>query len=97
MAFNFSPGSTISVSATSASANAALNTSTAPNVVVSNSGSKLAYVKFGDAAVAATTADFPVLAGTQAIFSVPNLNTHVAAITVGSDTTTILASKGFGQ
>lgn len=59
-------------------------------------GSQIAFVKFGDNTVVATTADTPVLPGTYRIFSVPADATNIAAIT-STSTATLYATPGNGQ
>ncbi len=65
-------------------------------LVLTNIGSVVAMLALGTGSVAATTAYFPVLPGTQITVSVSDLITHAAAITV-SGTTTLLIHRGFGN
>ncbi len=88
-------GSTLSISASSTSAHAALSPTYAPTAWVCNTGATLAYVGFGDSTYAATTADTPIPAGLCGNLS-PNGATYIAAITASS-TTTVLATPGGGS
>ena len=66
-------------------------------VVLTNPGDIECYIALGGASVAATTAHFPILAGTQVTISTPvdGTGTWIAAIT-DSGTTTLLAHVGCG-
>jgi hypothetical protein len=66
-------------------------------VVVTNTAANLAYVRFGsDPTVAASTADMPILAGSQVILSVNSLISHAAAISP-SGSGNVLFSRGDGS
>lgn len=67
-----------------------------PSVVIRNTGSKTAYVKFGTSTVAATTSDYPIAAGTQEVIARLLTDTHLSAICGGSDTTTLSITPGSG-
>ena len=56
------------VSATATAASATIN-ATSKNVCVTNSGANIAYVRISDSSVTATTSDFPILSGQQAIIT----------------------------
>ena len=92
----FRPTGTISVSVGSVSANVALSGG-GDSVVVTNTTSALAYIRFGsDATVAASTADMPILANSRLILSVNSLISYAAAISpTGSGS--ILFSRGDGS
>lgn len=92
----FRPTGTISVSVGSVSANAPLSGG-GDSVVVTNTTSALAYIKFGsDSTVIASTADMPILATSRLILSVNSLISYVAAISP-SGSGTILFSRGDGS
>ena len=92
----FRPTGTISVSVGSVSANARLSGG-GDSVVVTNTTSALAYVRFGsDATVTASTADMPILAGSKVILSVNSLIIYAAAISP-SGSGSILFSRGDGS
>jgi hypothetical protein len=92
----FRPTGTVSVSASSVSANARLSGG-GDSVVVTNTSGGLAYIRFGsDVGVLATTSDMPILANSRLILSVNSLITFVAAILpIGSGV--ILFSSGDGS
>ena len=80
---------------TSSTANVALPTNTG-TVVVYNVGSKIAYFKLGTSnAVTAATSNDVVGPGSAIALSVGS-NTYLAAITGGTDTTTLQLSGGNG-
>lgn len=92
----FRPTGTVSVSVGTVSANTPLSGG-GDSVVVTNSSNSLAYVRFGsDPAVAATTADMPILATSRVILAVNSLITYVAVISP-SGTGLILFSRGDGS
>jgi hypothetical protein len=92
----FRPTGTVSVSAGSVSANAPLSGG-GDSVVVTNTTSALAYVRFGsDPTVTASSTDMPILANSKLLLSVNSLITYVAAISpAGSGS--ILFSRGDGS
>ncbi len=92
----FRPTGTVSLAASSTSANVTLSGG-GDTVVVTNTASVLAYVRFGsDATVVASTTDMPVLASSRVILSVNNLIKTAAAI-MPSGSGTILFSRGDGS
>lgn len=97
----FTPaGATASLAVTSSTGRVALTqaptNTTELTVIVYNSGSNDAFVKFGTVSVTATTGNMPVPAGTQVQFSVPNgTAAYIAAITASS-TTTLKITSGTG-
>jgi hypothetical protein len=92
----FRPTGTISISAGSVSANAPLSGG-GDSVVVTNTTSALAYVRFGsDPTVMASTADMPILAGSRLILSVNSLISYAAVISP-SGSGIILFSRGDGS
>jgi hypothetical protein len=92
----FRPTGTASLSGGSTAANVALSGG-GDTVVVTNTGSALAYVRFGsDATVTASTADMPVLPSNRVILSVNSLISFASAI-VPAGSGTILFSRGDGS
>ena len=92
----FRPTGTVSVSVGSASTNVSLSGG-GDSVVVTNTTTSLAYVRFGsDPAVAATTVDMPILPNSRLILSINSLISYVAAISP-SGSGLILFSRGDGS
>jgi hypothetical protein len=92
----FRPTGTVNVSASSVSVSVRLSGG-GDSVVVTNTSSGLAYIKFGsDSTAAAATSDMPILANSRLILSVNSLITYAAAISpAGSGI--ILFSRGDGS
>ena len=92
----FRPTGTVSVAVGSVSVNAPLSGG-GDSVVVTNTTTGLAYVRFGsDSTVTASAADMPILGGTRLILSVNSLISYAAAISpLGSGN--ILFSRGDGS
>jgi hypothetical protein len=92
----FRPTGTVSVPASSVSANARLSGG-GDSVVVTNTSNGLAYIRFGsDPTVAATTSDMPILANSRLILSINSLITYIAAISpLGAGI--LLFSRGDGS
>lgn len=92
----FRPTGTVSVSAGSTASNAALPGG-GDTVVVTNTATALAYVRFGsDATVSATTADMPILGNSRLVLSVNALITYASAI-MPSGSGVVLFSRGDGS
>jgi hypothetical protein len=92
----FRPTGTVGLSASNVSANIRL-TGGGDSVVVTNTASALAFIRFGsDASAAASIADMPVLPGSQLILSVNSLISYAAAISP-SGSGSILFSRGDGS
>ena len=92
----FRPTGTVSVSVGSTSTNAPL-AGGGDSVVVTNTASALAYIRFGsDPTVAATTADMPILPTSRLILSVNSLITY-AAVVAPSGSGLVLFSRGDGS
>ena len=75
IAFQPTPGTTVSVTTSTTSARAAIKgdpiqPGTRVQFLVSNEGTTTAFVRFGDNTVVATAADTPILAGQQLVISV---------------------------
>lgn len=93
--FNPAYGTGITVAPGAASASSTL-TFASPAVVVTNlSSSIVSYVRIGQGAQTATTADYPVLPGTQVSLSKSRDDSTVAYITGGSTGSLhIMAGRG---
>ena len=92
----FRPTGTATLSVSSVSTNVPLSGG-GDSVVVTNSTSNLAYVRFGsDPSIAASTMDMPILANSQAILSINSLIRYAAAISA-SGSGAILFSRGDGS
>lgn len=92
----FRPTGTVSVSVGSASTNARL-AGGGDSVVVTNTTSALAYIKFGsDPTVTASTIDMPILPTSRMILSVNSLISYAAGISP-SGSGIILFSRGDGS
>jgi hypothetical protein len=92
----FRPTGTVTLSAGAISANVVLSGG-GDSVVVTNTSSSLAYVRFGsDPTLEAAATDMPVLAGTCMILSVNSLISYAAAISP-SGSGNVLFSRGDGS
>jgi len=92
----FHPTGTVPISATTTSTSVQL-AGGGDSVVVTNTTSSLAYVRFGaDPSVTASVGDMPVLPNTRAMLAVNYLITYAAAI-LGSGTGTVLLTRGDGS
>lgn len=99
--FAFTPlgGATLAVTSTTGSVALAGDGNQA---LVTNHGTKVAFVEFGATGVTATTASMAVLPGTQVLVTIPyssgqTKSTHMAALTASSsETTTLQVSTGNG-
>jgi hypothetical protein len=90
-------GGNEAISASTTTARAALDRAKDQTAVVSNSISgSVAFVRFGDDAVEATAADFPVLPGQQRVLDIPARATHVAVI-LNTGTGTVYVTIGDGS
>ena len=101
----YAGGSGLRISVTGTTARSAIpgfeggQDTAARRVVVSNSGSSSAYIRFGDSAVVATSSSYEILAGTKEVLTPPFIGPapmYVAAICAGSTTTTINVCAGIG-
>lgn len=90
----FTPATTVSLAVTNSSGNVAFGTG-GQNVLLQNTGSVTAFIKFGNSTVTAATTDFPLQAGWAFTFS-RGTNTNLAAIT-SSGSTTLYITTGEGQ
>lgn len=94
----FRPGSTITIAAsTTATTAVPLPIGSAPSwqVMVQNTGSNLAFCKFGASPVTATTGDFPLAPGAILVLTMDGDQKYVSAITAAS-TTTVYITGGTG-
>lgn len=92
----FRPAGTASLSAGTSSASVAL-AGGGETVVVTNTTTALAYVRFGaDASVAATAADMPVLPGARVMLAANPLITYAAAA-LASGNGSVLFTRGDGS
>jgi hypothetical protein len=91
----FTPGGTVSLSCTVASASVALNLPASQQLTITNLGPDIAYVAMGGSTVVATTSGFPVLPGTQITVTIAQTWTFLAAICPTS-TGTLLLTSGDG-
>jgi hypothetical protein len=92
----FRPTGTISLSAGTSSGAVAL-AGGGDSVVVTNTTTSLAYVRFGaDPSVSAMTADMPVLANSRVMLSVNGLISHAAAVLV-TGSGLVLFTRGDGS
>jgi hypothetical protein len=94
----FSPiwgsGATVSVTATSGNS---LRGFGSKSVCLTNLGDKTAYVRTGrHSGVAATTADYPVLPGSQVTITKPQDDDYVAYICAATETTSLHVMFGEG-
>lgn len=95
----FHPGTTISVAVTnSASAAAAVPIGTVPSwqLLLQNTGSNLAFCKFGGSTVSAAVTDFPIPAGVVEVITVDQDRKYISCITASS-TTTVYVTGGVGN
>lgn len=99
--FAFQPLGGASLACTSTTGSVALS-GDGNQAVVTNYGTKVAFVEFGASGVEATTSSLAVLPGTQVVLTIPYSagtvkSTHMAGITASaSDTTTLQVSTGNG-
>lgn len=96
----FSPifGSTVTISASTTSASVSLSsmTSRPQQIVITNSGSNIAFVRYGIGAQTATVADLPILPNAAVVLSLNPDSDTLAAITA-SGATAIYATVGNGE
>lgn len=93
----FTPGGSVTLPATTSSANVALPTLKGNQALIyAPAANAAAFIKFGDSTVAAATTDIAIPPGFNRIFTIPSGATHVAAIT-GASTATLYFTTGDGQ
>ena len=66
-------------------------------LVLKNVGAKTCYVALGDASVTATTSSYPIFAGMTEALGLAGTETHLAAVCVSSETTTLGVAVGSGM
>jgi hypothetical protein len=92
----FRPTGTVSANASTTSVSVQL-AGGGDSVVVTNTTSSLAYVRFGaDPSVTATIADMPILANARIMLAVNSLITYAAAVTA-SGSGAVLFTRGDGS
>ncbi len=90
-------GNNTTISASTSSASGALSRTKDQSAVITNPhATAVAFVKFGNASVAATANDFPVGPARQSIIACPDDATHVAVI-LSASTASIVVSVGDGN
>lgn len=95
--FTPAPGKTVTVSGSTTSASTAIDTLTlGGQVLCTNAGTVVAFVKAGVGAQTATSADMPLAGGTSRIITVPAGTDTVAGITATS-TANLYFTPGHGQ
>ncbi len=93
----FTPGSTVSRGVTGTTANVALPSTRGNQILVTSPGGSAttSFIKFGISTVEAAVTDFPILAGTVQVLTIPMSATHVAAINAtGAQTLYFTAGDG---
>ncbi len=88
----YGSGQTVTPAAASAAATLQAGTK---NVILTNTGLNVCYVRIGASSVAATAADYPVLAGTQVIISKDQDHTALTHISPAGTTLHIMTGEGF--
>lgn len=92
----FRPTGTVSISASTISSSVQL-LGGGDTVVVTNTTSALAYVRFGaDPTVSASTGDMPILSNSRAVIAVNSLIGYAAVILI-SGNGTVLLTRGDGS
>lgn len=92
----FSPcGATVSLSATTSSSNANITAGNSALRVV-NSGTGVAFIRWGVGTQTAVVTDLPILPSSMEVFGIPIGANNVAAITA-TGTATVYATPGEGQ
>lgn len=93
----FTPTNSVTRAVTTSTANVALARKGANQVLIyAPAANAVAFIKFGDSTVTATTSDIAIAPGFNRIFTIPPDVTHVAAITAAS-TATLYFTNGDGQ
>ncbi len=93
----FTPGASVSVSATTSTSSVALPSTKGNQVLIyAPAANAAAFIKFGASDVEAAVTDIPIPPGFNRIFTIPPGTTHVAGITASS-TGTVYLTCGDGQ
>lgn len=92
----FRPTGTVSLAAGTSSSAIALEGG-GESVVITNTSTSLAYVRFGaDPSVSATSADMPILANSRVMLSANSLVTYAAGV-LATGTGAVLFTRGDGS
>ncbi len=98
--FPITPAYSQQIDATDTSGRVALG-GVGKTLLVQNAGTAVVFVKVGDITVTASvtmpTLSYPVLGGAVMSWTVPDTFTHVAAICLSGQTTTIFVTRGEGS
>lgn len=93
-AFAFVANSTLTIAATTTSANTALGAAATGVLQIANTGTTVAFVALGTVAQTASTTSYPILPGAAVVISGQGA-TNIAAMTA-SGTATLYVSRGTG-
>ena len=92
----FNPAYTSGQTKTSAALAASFSVAAGTNqVCITNTGSYIAYVRIGVGSFSATTADYPVLAGSQVVLTKAQDDTVVSHISASGTTLHFICGNGF--
>ena len=92
----FNPAYTSGQTKTSAALAASFSVAAGTNqVCITNTGSYIAYVRIGVGSFSATTADYPVLAGSQVVLTKAQDDTVVSHISASGTTLHFICGIGF--
>ena len=92
----FNPAYTSGQTKTSAALAASFSVAAGTNqVCITNTGSYIAYVRIGVGSFSATTADYPVLAGSQVVLTKAQDDTVVSHISTSGTTLHFICGSGF--
>lgn len=89
---SFTQGQTVTAAA--AAASVAVN-ATAKQLVITNTGANIAYVRAGTGTISATAADMPVLAGTQIAITKGEGMETFSYISAGGTTLHVIPGEGW--
>jgi hypothetical protein len=92
----FNPAYTSGQTKTSAALAASFSVAAGTNqVCITNTGSYIAYVRIGVGSFSATTADYPVLAGSQVVLTKAQDDTAISHISASGTTLHFICGSGF--
>jgi hypothetical protein len=94
-AMAFAPGRTVKLDAGKEAVSVPLDAEL-PQVMVTNLGPEMVFVRFGTGRVGATTGDFPVLAETQVLLAKGVGADWVSAVCYAEDRATVFVTVGSG-
>lgn len=83
---SFEPGTTVSLAASTTSANVSLGSGTGNSLRVYNPTASIAFVRWGGGAQTATTSDLPIAPGSVEEFRKSNSDNVAAILAAGSGT-----------